>query len=423
LKTFICQKCNLISLEPLKSSGNNKIYCKNCIEIDGRSEENDYVIISKEEQAKLESLDIPCKNRTHGCLVIFNVKNKDKLVEHELQCDFHKMTDQLQLEKPNGEIPIYTKDVFHFYRNVFTPLFEMFQAIVTFRIFTYLGGIRISKKSLIIFLLVILILRGISYDNKLIDLEYKLYRMRSDIIKEMQSSLKILRDTHVNETMNGRQEIMQKIDNLQNRLENQLNDRYKELKEYISQSQTKKIVKDNSQNVKRDKKTPEEEIKGEFRKTITESQIFEQILKSKKLRILFSGKENGFKASIFHKLSDGHKNTITIIRTENNDIIGGFTPTAWENLTTGRLRDNTFRSFLFSLTKNKKLLQKSDVAISYSQKWGPVFGENDLLIADECDKNYNSYLNIGGSYHTDKYNKKIYGFKVINYEVYEVVEN
>jgi len=167
----------------------------------------------------------------------------------------------------------------------------------------------------------------------------------------------------------------------------------------------------------------EKNTKGEFSEHILGSPLFKDVIpNNKRLKLLYSGRENNFKASKFHELVDGKKSTITVIKTVDNELIGGYTPIAWENKS--YLSDSTLGGFIFSIYKGTKLrhFKNYDKALSYSSSDGPRFGEADLVVADGCDKNFNSFMKIGESYYSEKYHKKIYKFKVVNYEVYQVVD-
>lgn len=103
---------------------------------------------------------------------------------------------------------------------------------------------------------------------------------------------------------------------------------------------------------------------------------------------LYSGSNDGFKASDFHRKCDKKGKTFTIIRSQRGNIFGGFTDLEWKS------RDNWVKgeknSFLFALRQNKQFVklpvkQDSAVEIGDNSSNGPIFGTKDLLLADNCD--------------------------------------
>ena len=47
--------------------------------------------------------------------------------------------------------------------------------------------------------------------------------------------------------------------------------------------------------------------------------------------LLYRASQNSFSAAKFHEKCDGMKNTLTILITEYDKIIGGYTPVAWKS--------------------------------------------------------------------------------------------
>jgi len=121
---------------------------------------------------------------------------------------------------------------------------------------------------------------------------------------------------------------------------------------------------------------------------------------------LYTASINGFGATNFHSNSNGFYGTLTIIKTLNNNVFGGFTKTNWNG-------SNTYQSdsdaFLFSLINQYnypvKLNLKNPVglyssnAVYASTGYGPTFGNgNDLYIADQSYLNLNSRSQLGSAY-------------------------
>jgi hypothetical protein len=126
----------------------------------------------------------------------------------------------------------------------------------------------------------------------------------------------------------------------------------------------------------------------------------------KSFKILWRGSRDGFGASDFHRLCDGHVNTLTVILDTNGNIFGGFTPLKWESwVWNGKdglesncwKADDSLKTFIFTL-KNPynvppvifplKYLMKHE-ALECISTWGPHFC--DIGVADYCNSNTKSY--------------------------------
>ena len=94
----------------------------------------------------------------------------------------------------------------------------------------------------------------------------------------------------------------------------------------------------------------------------------------------------------FHEKCDGYENTLTIIRSENGRIFGGFTRLSWESGENQKKVDN--KGFLFSYDSKEIYYRNTNynVEIITGSNHGPEFGEfSDLKIEDNCLHNSNSY--------------------------------
>jgi hypothetical protein len=81
----------------------------------------------------------------------------------------------------------------------------------------------------------------------------------------------------------------------------------------------------------------------------TQLQYIQQCLDyPKQLELIFRASDNAFKASRFHLYCDNVPHTLTLIRTEFNRTIAGYTPLTW-NSSKGFSRDESGRSFLLLL--------------------------------------------------------------------------
>lgn len=100
----------------------------------------------------------------------------------------------------------------------------------------------------------------------------------------------------------------------------------------------------------------------------------------KKYKIIFSAIEHDFDSFSFHEIcgNEDIDNTLIIIKTEKNDIIGGFTFASW-NANSLISYDN--KAFVFNLKKEIKLrVTNPSYAINSKINDGPIFGIYDLII-------------------------------------------
>lgn len=131
----------------------------------------------------------------------------------------------------------------------------------------------------------------------------------------------------------------------------------------------------------------------------------QQNKKIKELVLLYRASENSFSAQKFHEKCDNIENTLTLIQTQHNKKIGGYTPLKWKNSLGNYENDSSGKSFIFSLTNNHKFtLTTAQYAIYNSSTNGPVFGGgNDICICDKSNTSKASYANPGHSYSHPEY--------------------
>ena len=129
---------------------------------------------------------------------------------------------------------------------------------------------------------------------------------------------------------------------------------------------------------------------------------------------------------------DGHAKTLTVIKSEHNQVFGGFTKQTWNG-------DNEWKkdptAFIFSITKQTKFKVKKDsnYAIFCHPICGTIFG-NDICILEYCETDSKSYSNFGNSYtlpngmeyaskEARSYLAGSNHFKVSEIEVFKVIDN
>ena len=96
-------------------------------------------------------------------------------------------------------------------------------------------------------------------------------------------------------------------------------------------------------------------------------------------QVIYRASRDGYTAEAFHRICDGCFPTMTVIRSTNNCVFGGFTSVPWSS-TTGAKADAL--AFLFTL-RNPHGIKPSkcpireraiQFAVSHSRKNGPIFG-------------------------------------------------
>ena len=209
--------------------------------------------------------------------------------------------------------------------------------------------------------------------------------------------------------------------------ENKINQLNREIFELKQDLETKKITsflyeENNFKSDLKKSKIITESNKNEFEFVKKRLKLFN---KDKKMNflLLYSAKINGDKSQKFHELCDNHRNTLIIIKTDLNNIFGGFAGKTWNSLELGRKRD--FKSFIFSIQNQKIYNPKADSKyhLYCSDNDGPCFYafsvDNSCLenggFCDEIYKcNYDSFEN------EFELNNGIKQFKINELEIYEV---
>jgi hypothetical protein len=127
----------------------------------------------------------------------------------------------------------------------------------------------------------------------------------------------------------------------------------------------------------------------------------------RKLQLLYRGSSHGFGCKDFHRLCNGHSNTLTIIKTSENYIFGGYSPLEWRSRDSG-VSDGSLKSFLFTIKNPHNLRprifvqQKKKHAIHDTPTTGPSFGAGyDILISAQSDSGLHSVSNLGVTYVND----------------------
>ena len=183
--------------------------------------------------------------------------------------------------------------------------------------------------------------------------------------------------------------------------------------------------------------------------SILSQQFKHPSLRNVKIKSIFNASLNNFRSTSFHSLCDHIPHTLTIIRSNYDNIFGGYFSKSFTS--SGEWLDDD-KSFLFMIKsadgsirnrvfKLKKHGKKN--MIHNRQCFGPCFGLQDIVIKDRCNhmsksNKFSKYkkngcyskcdlydhdtVNLSGAPITDDYINKSY-FKVKDYEVLQIVFN
>ena len=148
-------------------------------------------------------------------------------------------------------------------------------------------------------------------------------------------------------------------------------------------------------------------------------------MQTKTLNLIYRATKDGFQASNFHTKADGIANTLTIIKTTNGNIFGGYTVAAWNS---NDIWQTDPTAFLFSLV-NPQNVAPYKIMISeltytiYSRSInGPIFGGgHDLYISNSSNTNNNSYNNIQSYPNPNGYMDGGFNFQTVEIELYTII--
>ena len=144
--------------------------------------------------------------------------------------------------------------------------------------------------------------------------------------------------------------------------------------------------------------------------------------KIKKFYLCYKATKDGDKAANFHKKCDYIKNIIILIKTKNNKKFGGFSSESWDN------NDQTWKkdeqAFIFSLNDyNSYNIIKTEKALFCHKKYGPIFGNGEILISDNFFTTPSTCLEKNVIYETNENSYPLNGekeFYITQLEVYKV---
>lgn len=155
----------------------------------------------------------------------------------------------------------------------------------------------------------------------------------------------------------------------------------------------------------------------------------------RKWMLLYRASEHGFSARDFHFRCDEMPDTLTIIKSSNGNIFGGFVDATWQSKSQYKQSD---KAFIFSLINQCEKPFKADVTPAKSNRAiycdannGPSFGSGlDIYISNNSNAGAENYSNFSLSYVHPDYAygstqaKSIlagsYNFKVSDIEVFKM---
>ena len=125
-------------------------------------------------------------------------------------------------------------------------------------------------------------------------------------------------------------------------------------------------------------------------------------LSAKQFKLLYRASRDGFQTSNFHAKCDNQPRTLTIIKTTEGYIFGGYTEVAWDSTNNWKVDPN---ALIFSLVnvRSTPLLIPVKVGNKHSiychASYGPTFGGgHEIYISNNSNTANTSYSNFGHSY-------------------------
>ena len=124
--------------------------------------------------------------------------------------------------------------------------------------------------------------------------------------------------------------------------------------------------------------------------------------KETKLELIYRGSRDGFGADVFHAKCDRKLKTLTIVKSTNGNIFGGFTSVDWTPVVGGYKNDPN--AFLFSLVNQ----DNQPIKLKYNGNGNAIYcasfcsatfgGGHDLHIATNANANEKSFSKLGIRY-------------------------
>ncbi|EFC36938.1 predicted protein [Naegleria gruberi] len=153
-------------------------------------------------------------------------------------------------------------------------------------------------------------------------------------------------------------------------------------------------------------------------------------------RLLFRASENGFTGSDFHSKCDAKGRTVTIIKSTNGAIFGGYAATSWTSNSSYCFDSNCFLFSIISGSGEERFTKMKNDGIHHSNTYsiycnpnqGPSFGGGHDICISNNPKAQENYSNLGHSFSLTgqtygtatikSYLAGAYNFSVEDYEVF-----
>lgn len=125
----------------------------------------------------------------------------------------------------------------------------------------------------------------------------------------------------------------------------------------------------------------------------------------KRLKLIYRGSANGFKAADFHEKCGEVENTLTLVKNSHGKTFAAFNPYKWHSVQNNQWVSNTEGgSFILLLDLKERLIpmETTKLIFNYSS-YGPCFGGIngcDMIIGDQCNITANSSIGYVSSYNT-----------------------
>ena len=160
-----------------------------------------------------------------------------------------------------------------------------------------------------------------------------------------------------------------------------------------------------------------------------------QFLDGQKFKLLYRASSDGFGASDFHSKCDNVNKTITIVKSRNGNIFGGYTALCWDQSGTNKIDNNAYIFSIVNLHNSpiKIACSPGQNAIYCNSSYGPTFGGgHDLHIANNSNINQSSYSNLlysfkhanfpNGSANAKSFLAGAYNFYVDEIEIFQCLQ-
>ena len=139
-----------------------------------------------------------------------------------------------------------------------------------------------------------------------------------------------------------------------------------------------------------------------------------------KSELLYRMSRDGIEYSTFHNLCDNKGETITLIKLEDGNILGNYTPLSWDSTSGWK---NDLNMFVFNLTENIKCIKNNqdNNGIYCNSNYGPY---TDVIRFNSGYKMNNPYINPNSSYYNECnkiYSKSQGNYKSVEVEVFKII--